>query len=467
MAFVQLHGNGTSPPGFEIIVEECSTTSHRGGLAVESHLLELHSGHRPVSIKDIGRHADYAGHNITSPWEFSLKYAEIACTIPDLRPPWDPILVQSSPAISHSIITLSKDHVPSSSSNENHIIVIVNGVSRSRASSCGKKLVEGDDPEALKVAQEWRRQHAEPTALCFRQILDCVDGMDGCVVTYRLKRMSSILKKLRRKGSDFKLGAMDDIGGCRVIVKDMDQLEKVQKVIMDYFDVKTVKDYVQSPQKSGYRSVHVIVKMGKANYRVEIQIRTKLQHCWATAVESAGTIYRHEYKSPQVRKDAAGDDADRIRFFALASNMFALEEDAAQVPDCEGTLEETILKLRELDCCESILQDLKASTEGVFLPPITTVQTGNGKLYLLLFSTSQQFLEVRPLLGMSPDEAMKEYNAREAEAAKKDENEDGQFDEVVLVHAQNPEQLRVAYPNYSSNVNEFGGRVTQLVGLSW
>lgn len=46
---------------------------------------------------------------------------------------------------------------------------------------------------------------------------------------------------------------------------------------------------------------------------MEVQIRTQLQHYWATAVEAAGEIYGAEYKSPEVRRQAVGlEDQERI-----------------------------------------------------------------------------------------------------------------------------------------------------------
>ena len=69
---------------------------------------------------------------------------------------------------------------------------------------------------------------------------------------------------------------------------------------------------------------------------MEVQIRTQLQHYWATAVEAAGEIYGTEYKSPEVRRQAVGpEDQERIQFFQIVSSLFALEEGAPQVPGFE------------------------------------------------------------------------------------------------------------------------------------
>ena len=56
-------------------------------------------------------------------------------------------------------------------------------------------------------------------------------------------------------------------------------------------------DYVENPKDSGYRSIHYVYKYSsKADkyngLKIELQIRTKLQHNWATAVETAGAMTR-------------------------------------------------------------------------------------------------------------------------------------------------------------------------------
>ena len=59
--------------------------------------------------------------------------------------------------------------------------------------------------------------------------------------------------------------------------------------------------------------------------RLELQIRTKLQHIWATAVETMGTFLGQALKSRQ------GDKA-WIDFFAETSSAFALMENCNPLP---------------------------------------------------------------------------------------------------------------------------------------
>lgn len=154
------------------------------------------------------------------------------------------------------------------------------------------------------------------------------------VCTYRLKRIVSIIRKLQRAQTHLKLGELDDIGGCRLILETNNQVRQAAEILKSQIPLKKgrgEKDYILNPQKSGYRSRHLLFKpeTQTGSYQVEVQIRTQLQHYWATAVEAAGEIYGTEYKSPEVRRQAVGpEDQERIQFFQIVSSLFALEEGA-------------------------------------------------------------------------------------------------------------------------------------------
>lgn len=106
-------------------------------------------------------------------------------------------------------------------------------VSREAASKAGKclKTSQGHDEQALATAQAWRVQHLEPTARCFEALAKCAEQFEGAVASYRLKRMTSILRKLLRPNSNFKLGMLDDIGGCRLIVSSVDEVYRAVSVL--------------------------------------------------------------------------------------------------------------------------------------------------------------------------------------------------------------------------------------------
>lgn len=103
-----------------------------------------------------------------------------------------------------------------------------------------------------------------------------------------------------------RLGGMQDIGGFRIVVNDIEALLNTKKVLSENiptsFDLVKIMDYIQEPKESGYRSIHFIYKYKSTDdntdgAKVELQIRTKLQHSWAMAVETAGLITSTPLKS--------------------------------------------------------------------------------------------------------------------------------------------------------------------------
>lgn len=79
------------------------------------------------------------------------------------------------------------------------------------------------------------------------------------------------------------LGRMDDIGGCRAVLSDLDELQRVRDRYANAPVMVRIKDYISEPKDDGYRAVHVIVKYD--DRRIEVQLRTRIQHEWAFTVE--------------------------------------------------------------------------------------------------------------------------------------------------------------------------------------
>lgn len=73
-------------------------------------------------------------------------------------------------------------------------------------------------------------------------------------------------------------------------------------------------DYIAEPQESGYRGIHLVFKFNNSQGRqpdsrcwdglnIDIQLRTELQHVWATGVEIVGTMLHENLKAGQGNKD--------------------------------------------------------------------------------------------------------------------------------------------------------------------
>ena len=152
---------------------------------------------------------------------------------------------------------------------------------------------------ALPVINNWRASHSFPLntfKIGLNRNADRIDG--GSLTAQRIKRLSSISQKLQRF-PNMKLSQMQDIGGCRAVMRSVDkvrELETVYKKSEVKHKLDHVDDYIMHPKASGYRGVHIIWRYHSDRqeyyngFKIEMQLRSALQHSWATAVETVGTF---------------------------------------------------------------------------------------------------------------------------------------------------------------------------------
>src|SRR5260370_41876111 len=154
-----------------------------------------------------------------------------------------------------------------------------------------------------------------------------------------------------------KLSQMQDIAGCRAV---MPTVRDVEKLVARY-EISNAKnpsgrpefvkkyDYIAQPKKDGYRSVHFVYKYRTTSkhledfngLRIEVQLRSQLQHAWATAVETVSTF------TGQALKSNVGSDECK-RFFALMGSAIALRERKPLGPDTPTDEHKVIAELRQL-----------------------------------------------------------------------------------------------------------------------
>ena len=125
------------------------------------------------------------------------------------------------------------------------------------------------------------------------------DNKDHDVVSYinkRIKTEASIRNKIDRHNVEYNMdnikNTLYDIAGIRVVcpfLKDVNDIIKYLNNNPYIEEVVLVKDYINNPKASGYRSYHMIVKvmdtvLDQGEVRilpVEIQIRTLAMDCYA------------------------------------------------------------------------------------------------------------------------------------------------------------------------------------------
>jgi len=139
----------------------------------------------------------------------------------------------------------------------------------------------------------------------------------------RLKRTPSIVNKLKILRGKLQLTTMNDIAGCRVILSNKKKVYKLKKLLLKKTVFELRIDYIQTPRDSGYRSLHLIGKFSNENqntHYVELQIRTLVQHYWATAVEIVDLFTNQSIKSNMGNKQWEA-------WFQHLSELFAIFEE--------------------------------------------------------------------------------------------------------------------------------------------
>lgn len=315
---------------------------------------------------------------------------------------------------------------------------------------------------ALGVFNNWRASYNYPLngiAVVLKQRAKRVSS--NPVISQRLKRIESVERKLAKR-SDISLTSMQDVGGCRSI---LDTVEEVYKLREQYFtgrrsthEFKIENDYIKHPKKDGYRGIHLVYYFvgseGRAQVyaarrmQIEIQLRTLLQHYWATAVETAETFTRQPMKS---QKD---DNVTPWRqFFALVSSCFAYQEGCSLIPKMSKDINQVLRLLKELESQHRFCDTLDAYK-------ITASKiTRRNKARYFLVNLNLETLQV-DLQGFKPAESEEGSDAySNVEQASLLEGDAQQ----VLVSVDDVSQLRRAYPNYFLDTSEFVARVRALV----
>jgi len=109
----------------------------------------------------------------------------------------------------------------------------------------------------------------------------------------REKRPYSIWQKMERKNVSFE--QLSDIMAFRVVVKEPNDCYTALGILHATYPMVPgrFKDYVSTPKRNGYRSVHTSV-IGPERQRIEIQIRSSDMH----AVAEYGVAAHWQYKAP-------------------------------------------------------------------------------------------------------------------------------------------------------------------------
>lgn len=322
--------------------------------------------------------------------------------------------------------------------------------SKSAVNRAGATLLLTDTTDhdtAKKVLDNWRACHVTPLNSFQKSLRRRLSNLDSvALVSQRLKRTPSILTKLERNPK-MVLSRMQDIGGIRAVVKDMSKVRELEagykKGTAAFSVVQGGKDYINYPKQSGYRSIHIVFKCNNG-FSIELQIRTQIQHAWATAVETMGTFLKRSLKSSE-------GPEEWLKFFALASSAFAVLENTPRVPDFERLTDyETFTKLLEVEKKLEVLN--KLSGFRVAARHIKDDKSA-GQYHLIILNIDEKMVMIKSFEQKNIEIANAEYSKMERLV------KEGRNLQVVLVASESIKALKKAYPSYFLDAELFNKQI--------
>ena len=222
------------------------------------------------------------------------------------------------------------------------------------------------------ILYEYRRQRQD-----FVKLGDIVSSLlkeklaeekiDTLAVEHRVKQEASLAGKLERKSDKYRsLEDLTDILGARVVCFFGDDVDRIGKMIEELF----VVDWENSVDKRalikansfGYLSLHYICSLrDEQGYpaelcgkKFEIQVRTTLQHTWASIEHDMG--YKSEFGIPRIA----------VRQFARIAGLLELADDEfVRVRDTVNAYTDDIRQKIANDDADDVLIDSVSLQEYV------------------------------------------------------------------------------------------------------
>lgn len=321
------------------------------------------------------------------------------------------------------------------------------------------KLLASTNPNEVKQAidklNDWRSLHLLPLDVLQNKIEEFLkfNNVKPLLISRRLKRLTSIQSKLEMN-KDMGLGGMQDIGGLRVVVDTVDTLLYLQSLLrsipIEKFECRRMYDYINEPKESGYRSVHYayIYHSNNKDYdglRIELQIRTKLQHLWATAVETAGLYTNTSLKASQGEKKW-------LEFFQIVSSLFSFKEKLPIIRKLRThSMRDLMVKCYTLNKANKFSDILKALNVSVHQKPTLK----DAYYYLIYINFETKRVRIKFFTKEEETSASNLYVKLEKDL------ENGK-NAAVLVSVNEVNELIEAYPSYFLDTEEFTSNIDKI-----
>ncbi|MCG3684450.1 RelA/SpoT domain-containing protein [Aliarcobacter butzleri] len=344
----------------------------------------------------------------------------------------------------------------------------------------GKTLINEQNNEmALKILSYWRSEHEKP----LRESSNFIEKYlkkhfkYDYILAHRLKRTPSIIKKLKRFHTNgMQLSTMQDIGGCRVILNDILSVNKIIKILTNSGKLETRNNYILIPKEDGYRSIHLT---GIFSSRIiEIQVRTKIQHSWATAVEIVDLFTKQSIKhnkGEDVWKDFFKQSSIVLDYLekCLLDNFNLLSKNKLKI---DIKTQERLDKYfnKEIHNALNKVSDYAKSLEIIKQFKIFTSSLTETSNIINTHKVTNEYL----LLHISKDTEKKyilecqiysknQYIiAEEKYINLEKETINSKTDTVALISTSKIEDIKDAYPNYFADSTIFSNLISLIVGIA-
>lgn len=353
--------------------------------------------------------------------------------------------------------------------------------SKTQIEKAGRNIRHGCDGEeradAILKIQNFRETHLYPLMLIKNHLFQATKKVSKKgIVARRLKMLATILDKLERPTLDgdeknaIQLTRMQDIGGCRAIVDSIGQLRELKSRLessRSVHQIIRVNDYLK-PKESGYSGVHLIYSCFAGSddesewkkTKIEVQLRTDLQHAWATSLEIIDTLEGIKLKT------SMDGHPEWRRFFKIAGQLVAHTEKCCALTSEE--FENLKKELRELEGQLEVRRKLshynlaiKVTTDKKHLPKRVLAHQGLFLVRLLRPSEKEKQEEKVKLTLRLGAFGPKEMDSALSQLAESEADPNVVIS--VLVSAGDVRNLKKAYPNYFGSTTKFQNFLTKII----
>lgn len=287
------------------------------------------------------------------------------------------------------------------------------------------------DDGLLTELQNYRTSHKEALSNTFTTLCkSCKNFSPSTIITFRIKRFQSIIGKLERY-PEMRFSRMWDIGGCRCILKNENDVYKLKDIICKEKNLEVIKeyDYIKEPQKDGYKSLHLFVKHSCSDKIIEVQLRSLENHNWATLVEISDLLFDSKLKE-------YGENKDLLEFHRLLASPQKLS-----IKD-KYVLSKIITKYKYFEKLSEVFSRNYLKVRKQYAEK----ETKSKNKYLLIEANKDDVPRIDSY-----------YSFQEAEENYFNIYKTRQNANVVLTHLQNInyKQISIAYSNYILTFHSF------------